>query len=324
MKIDFVILWVDGNDPKWLKQKNKYLNIKGDSSKNRFRDCNNLQYLFRGIEEYASWVNNIYFITWGHLPNWLNVKHPKIKVVKHEEFIPKKYLPTFNSNVIELNLHRIKDLSEHFVLFNDDLFILNNLKQEDFFNNYLPNDVYIEFTKKKCSARHKNIRSNYLKIINKYFNKKECIKNNLSKILNRKYGLGNFKTIFNLKKPYSDFISFHLTQSCLKSTFKTVWAKETKRLSNSCFNKFRAESDIGRGIFRYWNLLEGKFFPYKSLGNYYVMKDDNKDLVSVITNRKHKIICINDTDVNIDFEKAKNEINEALNSILPKKSSFEK
>ena len=123
-KIDFVLPWVDGNDPKWLKEKNKYITYKGDSNINRYRDFDNLKYLFRGIEKYASWVNKIFFVTWGHIPKWLNTNNEKIRIVKHDEFIPKEYLPTFNSNVIELNLHRIQDLSEHFVLFNDDVFIL--------------------------------------------------------------------------------------------------------------------------------------------------------------------------------------------------------
>ena len=55
--------------------------------------------------------------------------YPTIEVeVKTEEFIPKEYLPTFNSNVIEMNLHRIENLSEKFILFNDDLFILRKIK----------------------------------------------------------------------------------------------------------------------------------------------------------------------------------------------------
>ena len=50
-KIDFVITWVDGNDEKWLAEKQKYSNVKGDASKNRFREYDNLQYLFIGIEK---------------------------------------------------------------------------------------------------------------------------------------------------------------------------------------------------------------------------------------------------------------------------------
>ena len=84
-KIDFVILWVDGNDPNWLEEKNKYIGIKGDSNINRFRNCDNLQYLFRGIEKYAPWVNKVFFITWGHLPKWLNTNNEKLEIVKHKK-----------------------------------------------------------------------------------------------------------------------------------------------------------------------------------------------------------------------------------------------
>ena len=85
-KIDFVILWVDGSDPKWLDEKNKYSNNQNNEI-NRFRDYETLNYLFRGIEEYASWVNKVFFITLGHLQKWLNTENKKLIIVKHEEFI---------------------------------------------------------------------------------------------------------------------------------------------------------------------------------------------------------------------------------------------
>ena len=111
-KIDFVITWVDGNDSAWREEKARYSGVSGDQKKNRFRDWDILQYWFRGIEKFAAWVNCVYFVTWGHIPGWLNTDHPKLKIIRHEEFIPKEYLPTFNSHTIEFNLHRIQDLSE--------------------------------------------------------------------------------------------------------------------------------------------------------------------------------------------------------------------
>ena len=71
-KIDFVITWVNGNDPKWLKEKEKYLlsNLGLSSSENRYRNWDNLKYWFRGVEKFAPWVNNIYFITCGQTPKW--------------------------------------------------------------------------------------------------------------------------------------------------------------------------------------------------------------------------------------------------------------
>lgn len=125
-KIDFVLPWVDGSDSAWIKQRNEYLGIKNDQTQDsRFRDWENLQYWFRGVEKFAPWVNHIYFVTWGHIPSWLNTDHPKLTVVKHEDYIPKQYLPTFSSHPIELNMHRIRGLSEQFVYFNDDTFIIN-------------------------------------------------------------------------------------------------------------------------------------------------------------------------------------------------------
>ena len=80
MKVDFVMMWVDGNDLEWRKEKNKYL-PKEDEVNNdvRFRDWDLLKYWFRGVEKYTPWVNKIFFVTWGHLPKWLNIDNEKIK-----------------------------------------------------------------------------------------------------------------------------------------------------------------------------------------------------------------------------------------------------
>lgn len=108
-KIDFVIPWVDGGDTEWLEEKKKYTVNKGaDNSVNRYRDWDNLQYWFRGIEKFAPWVNRIHFITWGHLPEWLQCESSKAKCCQTENYIPKQYLPVFSANPIELNIHRLK------------------------------------------------------------------------------------------------------------------------------------------------------------------------------------------------------------------------
>ena len=97
-----------------------------------------LKYWFRGVENYAPWVKQIHFVTCGHLPEWLNINHPKIHIVNHKDYIPEQYLPTFSSHVIELNMHRIPGLSEHFVNFNDDVFLTQPVKPEDFFQDGKP------------------------------------------------------------------------------------------------------------------------------------------------------------------------------------------
>ena len=122
--IDIVVPWVDGSDPEWEAERSQYRPvIKSDTSSSRFREWGLFQYWFRGIEKYAPWVRKVHLITWGHLPEWLNTSHPKLNIVNHKDYIPEEYLPTYSSHVIELNMHRIPDLAEHFIYFNDDVYL---------------------------------------------------------------------------------------------------------------------------------------------------------------------------------------------------------
>ena len=112
-KIDLVIPWVDGNDPEWQVLKKTYMESEnlceiGDPGI-RYQSWDNLQYIFRGIEKYMPWVNQVFFVTWGHLPDWLNTDCKNLVIVKHKDYIPAEYLPTFNSNVIEMNYFRISE-----------------------------------------------------------------------------------------------------------------------------------------------------------------------------------------------------------------------
>ena len=142
-KIDFVIIWVDGGDPEWQAEKSKYQSDteNTDTRSIRYRDWDNLQYWFRAVEKYAPWVNKIHFVTWGHLPSWLDTTNPKLNIVNHKDYIPPEYLPTFSSHTIELNLHRIEGLAEQFVYFNDDMFLNKPVRPDDFFKNGLPCDT---------------------------------------------------------------------------------------------------------------------------------------------------------------------------------------
>lgn len=205
MNIDFVIPWVNGNDEEWLKEKNRYTPKNTDSRENRYRDLDNLQYWFRGVELFAPWVRKIHFITWGHLPKWLNTNHPKLNIVKHSEFIPNEFLPTFNANTIELNIHRINELSEYFVYFNDDTYIIRRMNEKDFFIDELPCDSAI-LDAIAPSELFSHILFNNIEIINRYYDKKNIIKNNFGKWINFKYGKEIYRTFALL--PWTKFTGF--------------------------------------------------------------------------------------------------------------------
>lgn len=331
-KVDFVILWVDGNDKQWLEEKKKYIpdfDNKDNDGKNRYRDWDNLQYFFRGIEKYADWVNNVFFITWGHIPNWLNINHPKLKIVNHKDYIPLKYLPTYNSNTIELNLFRLSELSENFVLFNDDQFILNTVEKECFFKNNLPVEYYSECINTCFNANETyshNILNN-MGIINKYFVKRQVIKKNLFKYLNVKYGLkGNISTCLMLPfKNFSMIENQHLPVSLKKSVLKKLWELEPGVFEQSSLNRFRNLTDVSQFLVRYYQLCSGEFIPrsYK-FGKSYALGKNIDSVVNDIEKNNYKVVCLNDTiDVDNFFETRK-VINEMLDKILPDKSSYEK
>ncbi len=107
MDIDFVIFWVDGSDVEWQKKKAFYKGTALQNSDVRFRDWGLLRYWFRAVEKYAPWVNRVYFVADNQRPEWLNYNHPKLAYVDHQDFIPSKYLPSFQSNTIEDKKHRI-------------------------------------------------------------------------------------------------------------------------------------------------------------------------------------------------------------------------
>lgn len=326
-KIDFVIIWVDGNDPEWQKEKAKYSPNKNTDSRNiRYRDWDNLKYWFRGVEKFAPWVNKVYFVTCGHYPEWLNKDNPKLVCVKHSDYIPEEYLPTFSSHPIELNLHRIKGLSEQFVYFNDDTFIIDNVKETDFFQKGLPNSQAVFQPVSGEDEIFISVKNNVNLIINRHFKKDELIKNRLSKYINLKYGKNNISTL--LCMPYKRILGFHEAHNgtpYLKSTFKEVWNKEYEILNETSKHKFRTSQDVNQYLFENWQFCKGTFNPSKCKSKFIKIFDDIDNACKIIQKQKYSMICLNDSKSDEKtFVKAKKQIIEAFEKILPEKSNFEK
>ena len=79
-------------------------------------------------------------------------------------------------------------------------------------------------------------------------------------------------------------------------------------------------------VLREYQKLSGNFVPknVQRLCSYYDIGNDNRALTKTIRKQKSPIVCINDSNHAIDFEKAKRELNEALEFRFWEKSSFEK
>ena len=295
--IDFILTWVDGNDPKWQEQRNIYgANAEGNKAAH-YRDYGTLKYWFRAVEQYAPWVRKIHFVTCGQRPEWLKEEHPKLNFVDHADYMPTEYLPTFSVNPIELNFHRIEGLSEQFVYFNDDTFLCSKTKETDFFKKGLPCDS-AELAALIPSVKNEVITYilfNDLLLLNCHFNKRSCIQRNRKKWYHLKYGKGVVRNLyFGRLGKFGGFVNPHLPNSFLKRTFEEVWEKEGEYLDGVCQNKFRTVKDVNQYLMRYWQLAKGDFAPRSpKIGKCYALGVDNAQIEKSLKDKKLKMICIN-------------------------------
>lgn len=318
MGIDLVVAWVDGNDKSWLAEKNKYASSEGDSAENRFRDWDLLRYWFRGVEKNMPWVDKIHFVTWGHVPDWLDIENPKLNIVYHKDYIPAEYLPTFSSHTIELNLHRIRGLSDKFIYFNDDMFVTDGMKPTDFFKNDLPVDCPIEVPLRFHKGGIDHIIANDVMVINANFKKRDVVAKNLKKWI-------SLKNLYMLPvESFSSFDNPHIPFAYKKSTLETVWEKEHEILAQTCSHRFRCDLDVNQWLFRYWQFATGEFVKGKPQGKFFSIGSDDEKIAYAILNKEYKMVCLSDDRTDIDFEKEKEFLKNLFSEILPDKSSFEK
>ena len=158
--VDVVYTWVDGSVPAFQAALRRHASAdlaEADSAPARlyrYRNNGELRFSLRSLLSFAPWVRRIHILTNGQVPSWLNSSHPRVHLVTHAEVFPEpEVLPTFNSNAIEMCLHRIPGLSRRFIYINDDVFLGRAVRKSDFFlpgggqtvflqDTLLPSDCY--------------------------------------------------------------------------------------------------------------------------------------------------------------------------------------
>ena len=337
--IDFVITWVDGSDPDWQREKQKYASHSREETlanpTARYRDWGFLPYWFRAVEKYAPWVHRVYFVTNGQRPKWLNLQDEKLVFVTHEEFIPAEYLPTFCSDVIELNLWRINGLSEHFVYFNDDVFLNRPVSAAVFFRNSLP---------KACSlARpvHLNLNSSIIwyqrhlndyAAINTYLDIRKAFVKNPEKFFSHIYGREiRYNLITYYDRTVSSMVYTHSAYPFLKATFQELWDRCGSPLDESCRRKFRSSEDFTIFLPILWQIFTGNYSPVPSGYFGYTINMTPAAThkgVRCMTSEECRIVCLNDSEVaDNESETARRSVRDvyiqAFERKFPKKSRFE-
>ena len=334
--IDFVVTWLDSSDEVWQKEYFKYKGeySTGDQSESRFRNWDFFRFWFRAVEKYAPWVNNIYLVTNGTYPKWINNHNPKLVLVNHKDYIPVQFLPTFNSCTIELHMHRIPGLSEHFVYFNDDCFINGHIDPDYYFRKGLPCDNNKEtilntpiYDKDFKFGIYPSLLTN-IGVINANFNRWITVKSSLKKWFGPHLGIQGILTSVMLGRQRR-FVGFnwrHLEQPFLKSIFEEAWEKSNDILEKSC-TRFREEITINPYFFRYWQFASNRFYPMKfnRSKQFRVRRYKAQAIVDAINNEQIKSVCINDTTFcsHEDYLYLKDLFIQAFEKKFPHKSAFE-
>ena len=333
--IDFVVLWVDSNDPEWIESYNHYRPNKPITDNARFRNWDIFRYWFRSIERYAPWVNKVFLITNGKFPDWINPDCKKLVLVKHSDYIPEKYLPTFNSKTIELNLGRLKELSEHFVYFNDDMFINAPVTPQYFFKDGLPCDFNFESIFKSPTYSKEDLFSIDLDIhcdvavVNSHFDRRKVIRQAWKKWYGpHLWGKPLFFSILMLgRSHFENFPLWHNEQPMLKSIFQEIWEKEEYILDMSC-SRFRKTASLNQYIIRYWQFASNKFYPMKKKHLLFNNYNDEmlKELEKALLEERIASVCINDSPYYNDeeYKYASQFIIEAFEKKFPTPSIYEK
>lgn len=330
MDIDIVLPWVDNEDPQWQAAFRQWLpaNTEGlDVSEPRYRNWHLLRYWFRGVEQFAPWVRKIHFITNGQLPKWLNTQHPKLHIVKHSDILPEDALPCFSSHPLELNMHRIEGLAEHFVYFNDDIFFTAPTDPSAFFYGDLPIDMAVTKSKHQDDAMMNDIIDNDVRLINSCYHKWQVILRHPQQWFRPGYHgflKLSLKSIFNTK--FESFLDTHVPQPYKLTTLREVWQQFPKELTTTTLNRFRSRKDVNQWLFRYWRLARGEFHPlniYRYNAVFFSPQEQWQALAEAVKSPKVKIVSINDTDRINDFDAFITKTQALFQDILPQKSSFE-
>lgn len=312
--VDVVYTWVDSSDPEWQAQRAKW---SGDietsvdhsaSNDERYLDRDELRYSLRSLRMYAPFVRNIYIVTAGQRPAWLNEKQEGVHVVSHEEIFPEtSVLPTFNSHAIEACLHRIDGLSEHFIYFNDDVFLNREMGPEDFFTKAGMMKSRFSPTSFASVSRpgDEAIPTDWASY-------------NANRLLWRDFGV-----TFERKMK-------HVPMPLRRSVLCEIEQRYSEEVQATRVNRFRASTDLSiPSMFaHYYAIMTGRGVEWPNLPADYMYADtgraDFKKRLAKIRKSKPSFVCLNVTRYDdIDLSSQRNLLVDYMKSRYPIPSPFE-
>lgn len=291
--MDIVITYVNGLDPLWQKDYEAHTSIPVLTK--RFRDWGTLRYLMRGIEVNMPFIRKVHLVVArdSQVPKWVN--RDVVNVVLHEDIIPAEFLPTFNCNPIEMHLHRIKDLDEEYMYFNDDVFPMLPCK---------PTDLFVDGKGVLGMSRH---------LLSLDMFKKICRN---SDVVARK-ALG--------KRPQITFLRpQHVCTPMLRSECCELYESVEQDIRSS-ISKTRTAKNISQYLFLDYMYLKGKLINRRLSKRHFSLGITSVEkLRKFITNPDRMFTCINDVQLSEErYEELRRVLIESFETRFPNKSKFE-
>lgn len=308
-RVDAVYTWVDSSDQLWLENYQRSLQDINSPYREsvagigRFKSRDELLFSLRSLELNMPWVDQVYLVTAGQVPQWLETGHPKLTVVSHEDIFeyPREALPTFNSHAIEANLSNIPGLKEHFIYINDDVFLGKIMHPNDFYGP-------VGQTKFSLSNRHFSLEDNADLPVN------QAARNNRN-ILIRDFD----RTVSRKFKHVA-----HPQRKVVHQYMKDNYAEEIKRISGQ---KFRSEHDLSIPSSLAHHIAARLGLGYSADVDYQYLDigsdDFYLDALRFMRSARPSVFCINEVLSADDSRQRDLIVRRILESIFPIKSSFE-
>ena len=292
--MDVVITYVDGNDPFWKADYERV--VGGEALSKRFRDWGTLRYLLRGIERFLPYVRKVHLVVAreSQVPEWID--KDAVHVVLHRDIIPEAYLPTFNSSMIEMFLHRIEGLDERFLYFNDDMFPMRPVQEDVFFIFVKP---AIGFHKVMFGA------SSYKKLVF------------MSDSLARE-ALGMRKGLFAVRPQ-------HVCSPMLRSLCEELFTKEEDKIMAS-LTPLRDKRNYNQYLFLDYMYYGGNVVPRTLSNKHFSLAASSMERIAgFITHPTESMVCINDVSMSERrFQSIKPRLIEAFEAVFPKVYKYER
>ncbi|MFJ9745724.1 stealth family protein [Streptomyces chartreusis] len=309
--VDVVYTWVDGEEPEMRAKRARYQErgtaeiLDKETNASRYTSHDELKYSLRSLAMYADFVRHIYIVTDGQKPHWLDDTAPGITVVDHRDIFPADALPVFNSHAIETRLHHIPGLSDHYLYFNDDVFVGRRITPEHFFHGSGLMKIPVSPLKIGVGKPHAEETAT------------NSASKNVRRLLLEKFG----------RLTTHNFMHTPLPQQ--RETLQALEELFPDDIGRTTASRFRSPSDIAMTapLLYQYALMTGRGVPGRFSFRYVNISrpDAERRLKDLRRNRRFDFFCLNDVDVPPEErEQVSVQMHEFLEDYFPFPSPFEK